>query len=328
MLNAQQKPSILLSSYTFSPGRNEVGMISLSGKDFELKKIILSGKDAKAFVIKGNRLELLPFYNKKDAEYDLTISIDTELDFLSESFKIIHDSFIENKVIAHRGAWKNSGLPENSIAALQQAVKLGCSGSEFDVHMSSDSVIFVSHDYEVQGISLEQANSNELLKLKLSNNESLPTLNDYLKEGLSQKSTRLILEIKPSSVSKDHGMSAAKKIVELVKAYKAQAWVDYISFDYAICKELVKLQPYASVAYLKGDKLPEELAKDKISGFDYDVNVLKKNPQWIKQAHEKKLTTNVWTVDQEDAMCWLLKQNIDFITTNEPELLLEILQRR
>jgi glycerophosphoryl diester phosphodiesterase len=46
------------------------------------------------------------------------------------------------RVIAHRGAWKNTGVPENSIASLQHAIALGCYGSEFDVHLSADSVPF------------------------------------------------------------------------------------------------------------------------------------------------------------------------------------------
>ena len=326
MINEPQELSILLSGYTFSSGRHEIGSISLSANEIGLKKVSLSGEDAKAFSVKGNKLCLLPSHNKKDAEYDLTISVDTDFGVFSESFKIISDSFIKNKVIAHRGAWRNRGLPENSIAALQHAVKLGCGASEFDVHMSSDLKIFVNHDYKVQGIPLEKAASTELQKLKLANNETLPTLNQYLEKGLNQKSTRLVLEIKPSAINKETGIKTAQKVVEIIKDYKAQAWLDYISFDYEICTELVKLQPQASVAYLKGDKSPEDLGRDKIPGFDYAFSVLRKNPDWIKKAHEKNLTTNVWTVDREDDMRWLLKQNIDFITTNEPELLLEILK--
>jgi glycerophosphoryl diester phosphodiesterase len=41
--------------------------------------------------------------------------------------------FQKNKVIAHRGAWKAQGLPQNSLASLREAVRLGCEGSEFDV---------------------------------------------------------------------------------------------------------------------------------------------------------------------------------------------------
>ena len=47
-------------------------------------------------------------------------------------------TFAQNPVVAHRGAFKSKKLPENSIASLQEAIRLQCSGSEFDVRMSVD----------------------------------------------------------------------------------------------------------------------------------------------------------------------------------------------
>ena len=93
----------------------------------------------------------------------------------------------KNKVIAHRGAWKNTGATENSIGALEHAIKLGCYGSEFDVHMSADSVLYVLHDHSIQGTNIETTNSAELSKIKLANGEALPTLEAYLKAGSKQK---------------------------------------------------------------------------------------------------------------------------------------------
>jgi glycerophosphoryl diester phosphodiesterase len=49
------------------------------------------------------------------------------------------------------------------------------------------------------------------------------------------------------------------KVYEMVRSMKAQAWIDYISFDYNICLELMRLDPHARVAYLNGDKSPEQL---------------------------------------------------------------------
>jgi beta-glucanase (GH16 family) len=46
--------------------------------------------------------------------------------------------FTQNKVIAHRGAWKNTNAPQNSIASLQTAINLGVTGSEFDIHMTGE----------------------------------------------------------------------------------------------------------------------------------------------------------------------------------------------
>jgi len=232
-------------------------------------------------------------------------------------------SFAQTKVVAHRGAWKNTGVPENSIAALKEAIKMGCEGSEFDVHMSADSVIFVNHDAHIQGLPIETTSSKVLSAVKLANGESLPTLEAYLKEGIKQKKTRLVLEIKPSAVSKERGIALTHKVVGIVKALKAAPKVDYISFDYDICKEITKIAPKATVQYLNGDKTPDELLADGIHGFDYHFSVLQKNPTWIKDAKSKKLITNVWTVNDEKVMDWLIGEGISLITTNEPELLIK-----
>ncbi|MGS0526376.1 hypothetical protein ACU8V7_15580 [Zobellia nedashkovskayae] len=39
---------------------------------------------------------------------------------------------------------------------------------------------------------------------------------------------------------------------------------------------------------------------------------------------KNKIALNAWTVNEEDDMEWFLKNDFDFITTNEPELLLKI----
>ncbi|MDQ4139145.1 MAG: glycerophosphodiester phosphodiesterase, partial [Bacteroidota bacterium] len=106
------------------------------------------------------------------------------------------------------------------------------------------------------------------------------------------------------------------------------AWVDYISFDYDVCTEVMKLAPYAKVAYLNGDKTPTELAKANFYGLDYHFKVLQKNPDWIQEAKHNKLTVNVWTVNEKAMLEDFLKANVDFITTNEPELLLNLISAK
>ncbi len=194
--------------------------------------------------------------------------------------------------------------------------------------MSVDSVPVIHHDPLIKEISIAKSKASDLLAIKLSNGETLPTLEVYLKAGMVQNRTKLILEIKPSELGKESSIALARKVVTQVETLKAQAWVDYISFDYDICKEVIALAPYAKVSYLNGDKSPAELAADKFFGLDYHFNVFKKNPDWIKDAHSKKLTVNVWTVNDKSALEDFLKQGVDFITTNEPELLLSILESR
>jgi beta-glucanase (GH16 family) len=55
--------------------------------------------------------------------------------------------------------------------------------------------------------------------------------------------------------------------------------------------------------------------------LDYHYKVFYKNPQWIQEAKDIKMTLNVWTVNDTKDMDFFLTQNFDYITTNEPELL-------
>src|SRR5690554_4095807 len=235
--------------------------------------------------------------------------------------------FNTNKVVAHRGAWKASNNPQNSIASLREAVRLGCEGSEFDVWMTKDGVLVANHDPDFLGIPVETSTYEELLAKKLPNGESIPTVEEYLKEGMRQNTTKLVFEIKTSRISKERSLELAEKSVQLVKDLGAEKWVDYIAFDYDICLKVMELDPNANVAYLNGDKTPTELSDTGFFGLDYNINVMRKNPHWIKEAHDLGLTVNVWTVNQEEDMVWLLDEDIAFITTDEPELLFELINK-
>ncbi len=230
------------------------------------------------------------------------------------------------KVIAHRGAWKNTNMPENSIAALQHAIRLNCWGSEFDVHMSSDSIPFILHDHTIQGSHIEKTPAAQLSQIKLSNGESLPTLESYLLAGKNQSSTRLVLEIKSSSISKERSLALTKKCVEMVKKTKVATITEYIAFDFDVCKKVKELDPTAIVTYLNGDKTPAELAAAGLDGLDYHYSVYKKHEEWLSKSKNKGLITNVWTVNDAETMRWFIERNVDYITTNEPERLIELLK--
>jgi glycerophosphoryl diester phosphodiesterase len=192
--------------------------------------------------------------------------------------------------------------------------------------MSADDSLIINHDPHHQKMEVEKTSFSELAQVKLSNGERLPTLREYLLSGMNGNThTRLVLEIKPSDVSKERGKLIAAKVVELVKELKAGPMIVYISFDYDILKKIIELSPGALTQYLNGDHSPEKLKADGITGADYHLSVFKKKPEWIKSAQENKIVLNAWTVNEEADMRWLLENKFDYITTNEPELLFSIL---
>src|SRR5690349_9199648 len=92
-------------------------------------------------------------------------------------------TFAGNPVVAHRGAFKANHYPENSIASLKEAIRLQCTGSEFDVQMTADDSLVINHDPRYHDMEIEKRLYRELISIPLSNGETLPTLRQYLLAG-------------------------------------------------------------------------------------------------------------------------------------------------
>lgn len=228
-------------------------------------------------------------------------------------------------VIAHRGHWDTEGAAQNSIASLKKAAAIKVYGAEFDVHLTADGVAIVHHDDVIEGLTVAETPYAELKRLQLKNGEPLPTLETYLKAGKEQKTTRLILEIKPHKSDAQEDRAVATVLAQVKEAGVAGI-TEYISFSLHICRELIRRAPGARVAYLRGDLAPAQLREMGFTGLDYHYKVLAAHPEWIREAHALGLTVNVWTVNDADMMRSLIAQKVDYITTDKPGLLQQLLQ--
>ncbi|ERI89299.1 glycerophosphodiester phosphodiesterase family protein [Bacteroides pyogenes F0041] len=229
------------------------------------------------------------------------------------------------QVVAHRGFWKVEGSAQNSIAALREAESAGCYGSEFDVWLTKDNKSVVNHDPVYKMKSMEGSKAEELTKLRLENGEKLPLLEEYF-DAAREGSIRLILELKKQS-SNARETRAVREIVALAKRMGLERRMEYISFSLHAVKEFIRLAPEGTpVYYLNGDLSPAELKAIGCSGPDYHLEVFKKHPEWIRESHELGMKVNAWTVDKPEDMRWLIERKADFITTNEPLKLREILK--
>ncbi len=232
----------------------------------------------------------------------------------------------QTQAIAHRGYWKTNGSAQNSIAALIKADSVGCYGSEFDVWLAADGQLVVNHDPSFQSHSMEKTTSTVLTTLKLDNGERLPTLAKYLQVAKPLK-TRLILELKGHSTP-ERETKAIEEIIALVKKFGLEDRMEYITFSLHATKEFVRLAPAGTPVFnLDGKLTPRELKEMGCAGPDYHYSVFRKNPEWLKECRELELKTNAWTVNDPKDMQWLIENNIDFITTNEPVMLQEILSK-
>lgn len=239
-------------------------------------------------------------------------------------FELVKDDFIRNGVIAHRGAWKNQNASQNSLKALRKAIELGCESSEFDVWLSSDNKVILSHDPVIGGKTVEETTAQELFAIPLKDGDFLPSLEEYISLIKNQNKTRLVLEVKASQKGKERSEAVAEESVRIVHEMKAQAWTDYITFSFDAAKRIRELDPTARILYLEADKSLEELKEAKMTGIDYHLSHFLKDPELVNKAKANRMLTNAWTVNKEEDMKTLMKQGVDFITTDEPELLLKL----
>lgn len=230
----------------------------------------------------------------------------------------------KTQVIAHRGYWNIEGSAQNSLAALKAAQEIGAYGSEFDVQMTADDELIVVHGHGYATIEdVRKVPYADVKAIPLPNGEIVPLLSDYLDLGAQNKDVKLILEIK-DNLTPERETAMVEKILAMIKEKGLESQTEYIAFSLHVCKELVRLQPGVTVAYLMGDITPTQAKEYGFTGIDYNYGTINEHPEWVKEAHDNGLTVNVWTVNGEQDIRNAIEQGVDFITSDAPELVQQI----
>lgn len=316
------KELLVLDNYAIPVGKKGalIGKVISPNKE----KLSLSKDASKLFTMdKQGNISL-----KKDKELTVQSPLSYEIVVRNgkeyKTFELVKDDFVHNKVIAHRGAWKKHDVSHNSMSSLKYAIELGCEGTEIDVWMSADDIVMLSHDHAIGGKVLEETTADELSKISLKNGDYVPSLKETIEYIKKQNKTKLVIEIKGTQV----GKPIADSVVYLVHRMKAQGWVNYIAFGLEHLIRVKELDPTADVAYLGSDKTLEELKAANMTGIDFHYNLYFKDTDLVNKAKALGLSTNVWTVNKEEDLKTILEQNVDYITTDEPELLFKILDNK
>lgn len=219
------------------------------------------------------------------------------------------------RIIAHRGL-HTTGITENTVASFKAANELGgVYGSEADFWITTDGVIVSNHDGKVNGLTVQ--NSNYYGTAMEGKTDLFSDYVDYMKANPS--AMKLIIEIKSHSTSAKNN-ACADEIIKQVAAAGLNDKVEYIAFNYDLCVYLAGKVPSGTVVgYLNGDKTPSSIASG-IKCIDYNANILRKNTDWIQQAHDKDMVVNVWTIyDSRADMMEFINKGVDYITTDYPQ---------
>ncbi len=141
---------------------------------------------------------------------------------------------------AHRGL-HSAGVPENSLAAFREAVKLGL-GSELDVHLMADGDLAVIHDAKLKRTTGRDGTIEQLTAADLKNyplegtSETIPTFRQML-EVYGGKAP-LIIELKV--VGGNHA-ALCKEVLRQLQDYRGAYCIE--SFDPRAIRWLRKNAP-------------------------------------------------------------------------------------
>ncbi len=229
---------------------------------------------------------------------------------------------IETRLVAHRGV-HTGGIPENSLASLAKAREIGAWGSEFDLWISADNVIYINHDGTIDGKNIQFSTSADLASVRLSNGESLPTLETYLDKVCEDDRLVPVIEIKTHQ-ERARNTRCVDDAVAMVKSKHLDDRAVWIAFDLDNCKRVHELLPGAMVQYLNGDRSPAELKALGIMGVDYQTGLV--DAALVEKAHSLGMEVNVWTIKTVSEAHKFMALGCDILTTDIPEEILALLE--
>ncbi|ACU54506.1 glycerophosphoryl diester phosphodiesterase [Acidimicrobium ferrooxidans DSM 10331] len=108
---------------------------------------------------------------------------------------------------SHRGRLDGSALTENTVGAVEAALRGGADGIEIDVWPTTDGAFVLHHDPDVDGVTIQRAPSTSLRRL--------PTLEDVL-EVVGSSMLDIELKLLPETGVRA-AVEASVRLVELVR---------------------------------------------------------------------------------------------------------------
>lgn len=232
----------------------------------------------------------------------------------------------EPLIIAHRGA--SVAAPENTHAAIAEAIRMGAPVIEYDVRVTSDGALLLFHDGELDKVArrkgtFEALNEAEASALDVGSwfgpdfsGERPPTLSAAIEQCRAGGAVSLI----------EHKTGPASAYIATIRESKAEGDVIVQSFDWEFLATFREELPEVPIGALGSKELDgnkksriETLSPDWVgwkwsdySGTDLD---------WC---HERNLRVALWTVnDPAEAKKWL-SRGVEGIITDVPDQMLPL----
>jgi len=237
-------------------------------------------------------------------------------------------------IFAHRGASRYA--PENTLSAFQLAFEQGARAIELDVKLSKDEEVVVFHDLKLDRTTngkglLKNFTFDELNQLDAGSyfhqkfcNEKIPTLSQVL--DLVDGKYLINIELTNYSTLGDELIS---KVVVNVKKKSVQHSIIFSSFSSGNIIKIKHAFPEVPAALLTppgfiGIIMQSDLYR-RISPEFIHINIQSVKKGLIDREHRRHRRVNVWTVNEESQMQYLVSAGADGFFTDDPPLALQVI---
>ena len=233
------------------------------------------------------------------------------------------------EIIAHRGA--AGSQPENTLAAIDQAVDDRADWIEIDVQETADDEVVVAHDSDfmkLAGVDLKiwDATMADLEEIDIGSwfdpsysGERTPTLRQAL-EAVKGRG-KLMIELKYYG----HDVDLESRVVDIVEEMDMASDVSVMSLKYDGVRKMQALRPNWRYGVLAATAIGDLAA---LEADFLAVNTGQASLQLIRRAHKQAKQIYVWTVDDPLTMSRMISMGVDGLITNEPELARQVMKAR
>ena len=233
------------------------------------------------------------------------------------------------EIIAHRGA--SAVAPENTLAAMRQAIDYATDWVEIDVQETSDDQVVVFHDSDFMKLAkidlkIWDATMADLETTDIGSHkdpafssERVPTLSELL--TTCKGKTKVVIELKYYGHDKD----LEQRVLNIVNAHEMSSDVMYMSLNLDAVIKMKQLNPKCRAGLLMsvlGGKIQDTKA-DFLA-----VNAMFVNRSFIQRAHASGKEVYVWTINDAVTMSRMIGLGVDGLITDKPDLARQVLAER
>lgn len=225
------------------------------------------------------------------------------------------------RIVAHRGGRGNG--TENTLSAIQGAVRDGADAIEIDVRMTKDGELVLMHDSSINRTSYSTGfvSRMTLEQLQSVNFKGYPicTLDEAL-SYLSGTSVSLLLEMKITGIE--------NACVEAVTRAGMEDRTTFISFSLNALRTVRMIKAGALVGYLYIADIKDPVGVADIFGIDlmlpYSALV---DEAYVADLHNAGVRVGVWTVNKRSSLSAAHRAGVDYIITDQVATALAVLER-